>query len=369
MKFACEKFLLQNATATASRAAASKSPIPALEGLLITAGTDVKVTGYDLKKGIYTFLQADVSEPGSVVLGARLFGEMIRRMPDGIVNVSTEENGMTTVKCGKTEFSFMSIDANDYPELPEVDGGSTVTLPQKLLKSMINETIFAVSDNDSRPVYMGTLFAIDGDELSLVSVDGYRLALRREKLENANMEKCEFIVPGSALSDVERVCGDEGDVNISVGSKHISFEVGTTVVVSRRLEGDFLNYEKAIPENFRSAVTVDRNEFMRAVDRVSLIIDEKTKNPVRLTFGDGSIDFLCVTPIGKAEDVCTCDGACDNIEIGFNDRYLMDAVKAAPADKLVVSLNTGSSPCTLTPAEGEKNFIYMILPVRLRAGE
>ena len=369
MKFACEKFLLQNATATASRAAASKSPIPALEGLLITAGKDVKVTGYDLKKGIYTFLEADVEEPGSVVLGARLFGEMIRRMPDGIINISVEDSGMTTVKCGKTEFSIMSMDSNDYPELPEVDSGSSVTLPQKLLKSMINETIFAVSDNDSRPVYMGTLFEIDGDNLTLVSVDGYRLALRREKLENANMEKCEFIVPGSALSDVERICGDEGDVLISVGTKHISFEVGTTVVVSRRLEGDFLNYGKAIPESFRSAVTVDRNEFMRAVDRVSLIIDEKTKNPVRLTFGDGTIDFLCVTPIGKAEDVCSCDGACENLEIGFNDRYLMEALKAAPAAKLDISLNTGSSPCILTPAEGEQSFVYMILPVRLRAGD
>ncbi len=369
MKFACEKFLLQNATATAARASAAKSPIPALEGLLIEAGKDVKITGYDLKKGIYTFIEADVAEPGAVVLGARLFGEMIRRMPDGIVNISSDEGGMTTVKCGKTEFSFMSMDASDYPELPEVDGAHSVTLPQKLLKSMINETLFAVSDNDSRPVYTGTLFEIEGDRLSLISVDGYRLALRREKLENANMEKSEFIVPGTALSDVERICGDEGDVVISVGSKHISFEVGSTVVVSRRLEGDFLNYRKAVPENFRSAVTVDRGEFMRAVDRVSLIIDEKTKNPVRLVFKDGVIDFSCITPIGRAEDICTCEGACDELEIGFNDKYLMDAVKAAPTDKLVVSLNTGSSPCTLTPAQGEQNFVYMILPVRLRAGE
>lgn len=188
MKFSCEKFLLQNATATASRAAAAKSPIPALEGLLIEAGKDVKITGYDLKKGIYTYLEADVAEPGSLVLGARLFGEMIRRMPDGIVSISSDETGMVTVKCGKTEFSFMSIDASDYPELPTVSDGETVTLPQKMLKSMINETIFAVSDNDSRPVYMGTLFEIDGSELTLVSVDGYRLALRREKLEKDGAE-------------------------------------------------------------------------------------------------------------------------------------------------------------------------------------
>lgn len=179
----------------------------------------------------------------------------------------------------------------------------------------------------------------------------------------------EFIVPGAALTDVERVCGDSDDVDITVGAKHITFAVGKTVVVSRRLEGDFLNYKKAIPENFRSKITVEREEFMRAVDRVSLIIDEKTKNPIRLIFGDGSIDFLCATPIGKAEDVCSCDGACEDLEIGFNDKYLMDALKAAPAAKLDISLNTGSSPCILTPSEGEQNFVYMILPVRLRAGD
>lgn len=369
MKFSCEKYLLQSATAIASRAAASKSPIPALEGLLIQAGAEVRVTGYDLKKGVYTSIEADVTEPGSVVLGARLFGEMIRRMPDGIVTVSTDEKGMATVKCGKTEFSFMSMDADDYPELPSVETEHSVCLPQKLLKSMINQTIFAVSDNDSRPVYMGTLFEIDGSDLTLVSVDGYRLALRREKLENGDNEKNEFIVPGSALSDVERICGDADDVNISVGAKHISFTVGKTVVISRRLEGDFLNYRKAIPENFRSEVTVERGEFAKAIDRVSLIIDEKTKNPVRLTFGDGAIDFMCVTPIGKAEDICTCQGACENIEIGFNDKYLMDAVKNAPADTLKISINTGSSPCILSPADGGDSFTYMILPVRLRAGD
>lgn len=368
MKFSCEKYLLQNATATAARAAAAKSPIPALEGLLIEAGSDVKITGYDLKKGIYTYLEADVAEPGSVVLGARLFGEMIRRMPDGIVTISADETGMTSVKCGKTEFSFMSIDAADYPELPTVSDGEAVTLPQKMLKSMINETLFAVSDNDSRPVYMGTLFEIDGAALTLVSVDGYRLALRREALEREGGHQ-EFIVPGAALTDVERVCADTDEVQIAVGTKHITFTVGKTVIISRRLEGDFLNYRKAIPENFRSRITVERDEFMRTVDRVSLIIDEKTKNPIRLTFGDGSIGFLCVTPIGKAEDVCACEGACDNLEIGFNDRYLMEALKAAPAAKLTISLNTGSSPCILTPAEGGESFVYMILPVRLRAGD
>lgn len=368
MNFSCEKYLLQNACATASRAAASKSPIPALEGLLIQAGEKITVTGYDLKKGIYTSLEADVKESGSVVVGARLFGEMMRRLPDGIVNISTDINNNVNVKCGKSEFNFMGISAQDYPEMPSVDELNNIALPQNILSEMINQTIFAVADNDVRPIYTGTLFNIDGDELTLVSVDGYRLALRREKLESAHMENCSFVVPGSALTDVERICSDNEDTaEISVGTKHISFRIGGTVVVSRRLEGEFLNYKKSIPESFKYMVKVDRSEFMSTIERVSLIVSEKNSSPVRMSIGDGSIHCLCVTPIGRAEDTCTCEGDGEGLEIGFNDRYLKDALKAAGKDELHVCLNTASSPCIIKAADGSDNFTYMVLPVRLHA--
>ena len=368
MNFSCEKYVLQSACATASRAAASKSPIPALEGLLIQAGDDIRVTGYDLKKGIYTSLEADIKESGSVVVGARLFGEMMRRLPDGIVSISTDINNNVNVKCGKSEFNFMGISAQDYPEIPEVDPVNKIALPRKILAEMINQTIFAVSANDVRPIYTGTLFEVNGDELTLVSVDGYRLALRREKLEKAKMENCSFVVPGSALSDVERICSDSEDMaEISVGSKHISFSIGGTVVVSRRLEGEFLNYKKSIPDSFKYEVKVDRGEFMSTIDRVSLIVSEKNSSPVRMNIGDGSIHCLCVTPIGRAEDTCSCEGDGEGLEIGFNDRYLKDALKAAGEDELKVCLNSPSSPCIIRAADGGDSFTYMVLPVRLHA--
>lgn len=368
MRFSCEKYLLQSACGIASRAAASKSPIPALEGLLLQAKDWLTVTGYDLKKGIYTQLEAEVMEQGSVVVGARLFGEMIRRLPDGIVTISTDVNNNVKVKCGKSEFNFMGISPEDYPEMPVVDGVNNIALPQKILGSMINQTIFAVADNDMRPIYTGTLFDIEGDELTLVSVDGYRLAKRCEKLESAKMENCSFVVPGSALTDIERICGDsENLVKISVGAKHISFSVGETVVVSRRLEGEFLNYKKSIPESFKYTLKVDRGEFMAAIDRVALIVSERNTSPVRMSFNDGSIDCLCVTPIGRAEDVCTCEGSGEGLQIGFNDRYLKDALKAAGKDELNICLNSASSPCVITAADGSDNFTYMILPVRLHA--
>ena len=368
MKFSCEKYLLQSACGTASRAAASKSPIPALEGLLLQAADRLTVTGYDLKKGIYTQLEADVKEQGSVVVGARLFGEMIRRLPDGIVTLSTDVNNNVNVKCGKSEFNFMGISPEDYPEMPVVDGVNNIALPQKLLGSMINQTIFAVADNDMRPIYTGTLFDIEGEELTMVAVDGYRLAKRSEKLESARMENCSFVVPGSALADIERICGDSEElVKISVGAKHISFSIGETVVISRRLEGEFLNYKKSIPDSFKYTVRVDRDEFMSAIDRVALIVSERNTSPVRMNFNDGSIDCLCVTPIGRAEDVCTCEGSGEGLQIGFNDRYLKDALKAAGTEELNVCLNSASSPCVITAADGSENFTYMILPVRLHA--
>lgn len=368
MKFSCEKYLLQSACGTASRAAASKSPIPALEGLLLQAADRLTVTGYDLKKGIYTQLEADVKEQGSVVVGARLFGEMIRRLPDGIVTISTDVNNNVNVKCGKSEFNFMGISPEDYPEMPVVDGVNNIALPQKILGSMINQTIFAVADNDMRPIYTGTLFDIEGEELTMVAVDGYRLAKRSEKLETAKMENCSFVVPGSALADIERICGDSEElVKISVGAKHISFSIGETVVISRRLEGEFLNYKKSIPDSFKYTVKVDRDEFMSAIDRVALIVSERNTSPVRMSFNDGSIDCLCVTPIGRAEDVCTCEGSGEGLQIGFNDRYLKDALKAAGTEELNVCLNSASSPCVITAADGSENFTYMILPVRLHA--
>ena len=368
MKFSCEKYLLQSACGIASRAAAGKSPIPALEGLLLQASDRLTVTGYDLKKGIYTQLEAEVKEQGSVVVGARLFGEMIRRLPDGIVTISTDINNNVNVKCGKSEFNFMGISPEDYPEMPVVDGVNNIALPQKILGSMINQTIFAVADNDMRPIYTGTLFDIEGEELTLVSVDGYRLAKRSEKLESAKMENCSFVVPGSALADIERICGDsEALVKISVGAKHISFSIGETVVVSRRLEGEFLNYKKSIPDSFKYTVKVDRGEFMSAIDRVALIVSERNTSPVRMSFNDGNIDCLCVTPIGRAEDVCTCEGSGEGLQIGFNDRYLKDALKAAAKEELNVCLNSASSPCIITAADGSDNFTYMILPVRLHA--
>ena len=367
MKFSCTRSELQAAIAIAAKAASAKSPIPALEGILIETGLDsIKLTGYDLKKGIYTSIDATVGEAGSIVLGARIFGDIVRSLPEGTVTVRTEGHN-AFITCENSDFTIIGTDAADYPELPAVDSVSGVKIPQKLMGDIIRQTIFAVSDSEARPVYTGELFEIEDGMLTVVAVDGYRLALRREPVEGMDGNHS-FIVPGNALSDLEKICGATDDpVSISLGSKHISFAIDKTVMISRRLEGEFLNYKKSVPSSFRVEVRADRYSFQRTVERVSLIIDDKIKNPIRCIFGENEICVVCATGLGKSKDACIVEGDGGNLEIGFNNRYLLDALKAAPADEVCICLNTGASPCVITPAEGDQSFLYMILPVRLKA--
>ena len=365
MKISCEKMILQSAIATAARAVSPRSSLPVLEGILFQAeGQSLKLTGYDLKKAVYTSVDATVQETGAAVINAKLIYDIVRAMPDGMVNIAVAEN-TAQVRCGKAEYNIPVMKATDFPELPEFEEDKSFSMEQGLLKEMINETIFAVSDSESRPVYMGTLFKLEEGVLTRGRVDGYRLALRTEAVAGADVDN--FIVPGSALADVERICGDTDEkITVSISAKHVFFEIGETSLISRRLEGEFLNYKSAIPEKFRYEVTVDRQELLRTVGRVALIVDDKTRIPIRLTFADGVVNVRCATVLGSGVDSCICEGSGGGIEIGFNHKYISDALKAAPADEIKICLNTGSAPCVIRPADGSEDFTYLVLPVRLR---
>jgi len=336
----------------------------------LEAGEVLRLTGYNLETGIRTTIPADITQPGSLVLSARLFGEIVRKLPDNIVYFSSE--GYTVnIKCGESQFNILGTEAEEFPELPVVDDLNSLTVSQETLRSMIEQTLFAVSDNESRPVHTGSLFEIAGDELTVVSVDGYRLALRREKLEEKKGEDTfSFVVPGSALNEVQRICsGGERPITVIQGARHILFDTGDTILVSRRLEGEFLAWRNAIPKNSSIQVEGDTKALLNSIDRVSLIISDKLKSPLRCIFRDGVLDINTKTTIGDAADRCVIDGDGKGLEIGFNNRYLMDALKAAPAERVRLEMTSGVAPCVILPAEGEQNFIYMVLPVRLKANE
>ncbi|WP_130869965.1 DNA polymerase III subunit beta [Intestinimonas massiliensis (ex Afouda et al. 2020)] len=370
MKFTCEKALLQAAISTTSRAVSPKSSIPALEGILVEAGNDLRLTGYNLETGIRTVVPAEIQEEGTLVLGARLFGEIIRKMPDDMVTFQSN-NYMVNIKCGMSEFNILGTDPEEFPELPTVEYQNSLILAQSKLKAMISQTLFAVSDNESRPIHTGSLFEVDDSGLTIVSVDGYRLALRHEAIDKKEgAPEFSFVVPGAALSEVEKICSDVDEpASVTQGARHVMFKVGDTMLVARRLEGEFLAYRQAIPRNNTIHVEGDTRALLSSIDRVSLIISDKLKSPLRCVFDNGVLKITTKTAIGDAYDECPIDGDGEGLEIGFNNKYLMDALKAAPADKVRLELTTGVSPCVILPTEGEENFLYMVLPVRLRAGE
>lgn len=368
MKFSCEKATLISAVGISSRAVSSKSTIPALEGLLIQADSRLKITGYNLETGITTEAAAEVEQPGSIVISSKLFGEIVRKMPDEMITVSVDDKLMVNVKCGKSSFHIMGVQAEDYPELPDSDFSSSVELSQTFLKAMISQTIFSVSDNDSRPIHTGCLFEIRDGALTVVAVDGFRLALRREAIENTDGRQFSFVVPGQALKEVERICGEGGEtVRLSLGQRHIMFEIGDSTLVCRLLEGEFLDYKKAVPRTGSIRITAVTKQLAQSLERVSLIISEQTKSPVRLVFEDGLVKLSTNNALGKAYDECPVSGNGEGLEIGFNNRYLSDALKAAPADEVTLELSSGVSPCVIAPADGTDGFLYMVLPVRLHA--
>ena len=352
MKFSCEKALLQSAISTTSRAVSPKNSIPALMGILLEAGSSLQLTGYNLETGIRTTIPAQIDQGGALVLEARLFGEIVRKLPDDMVTVSTDELTVH-IECGMSSFNIQGIDPEEFPDLPSVEHQNTLEIGQDVLRSMIDETLFAVSTNESRPIHTGSLFEVENGALTVVSVDGYRLALRHEQVKSTKgTESFSFVVPGAALNEVERICGDtEDSARVIQGARHVLFQVGETVLVSRRLEGDFLAYRLA------------------SIERVSLIINDKLKSPLRCTFGENVLDITTKTAVSDAADQCPIDGNGGGLEIGFNNRFLLDALRAAPADRVKLELSSGVSPCVILPAEGEENFLYMVLPVRLKAGE
>lgn len=367
MKICCEKNELLTAINNVSRAAPTKSPIQAMEGILFEAADCLRLTAYDSKLGIYTDIDADVEERGTAVLPCSFMLELVRKLPDGMVTIDCDPDLNAQISCGKMEMKVKGYDPKDFPELIKVDEVKNVKVPEKLLKSMISQTIFAVSDSEVRPIYTGILFEIQNDELTLVSIDGYRLAKRTEKLKNEGMENCSFVIPGSTLSNVEKICASDKDnpVSISLGEKYASFTIGRTVVLTRRLEGEFMNYRKSIPNEFRHEIIVEREELLHVIDRVSIVVKEKQFSPVKMIIGDGIIELSCITAFGRGNEKCLCKGDGEGIRIGFNDRYFKDALKAATDENLRISFNSPTAPIIIQAEEGG-NYLYMVLPIRLR---
>ena len=369
MKFTCEKNQLVSAISVASRTVAQKSAISGLEGILVRAGVKVMLTGYNLETGITVSVDADIQETGACVMPARLFFDIVRKLPDDTVSIQVDESFKVSIKGGISSFTITALSADDYPELPDVDSEKGIRVPQNELKAMISGTIFAVSENQARPIHTGVLFEVDNDSITSVAVDGYRLALRRY-LPGESLERTlKFVAPAAALKEVEKILGDTDDpATFYPGSKHILFTIGDATLVCRILEGEFLDWRRVLPQNNPVKLVGNVSCLTDSIERVGLVISEKLKSPVRCKFGDNAAELRTVSTIGEAYDVCPIAGDGKDLEIGFNCKYLLDALRAVPDSECTLEMINGLSPIVLNPTEGNR-YSYMVLPVRLKAGE
>ena len=368
MRFTCEKNTLLQGLNIASRTVAQKSALSAIEGVLCRAGSGLTLTGYNMETAITYNIDADVSDGGECVL-PKLFGDIIRRLPEGPVTVVVDDNFKVSIRSGYASFSISAESADEYPDLTDVSTGHAIRIPQSRLKELISGTIFAVSDNQARPIHNGVKFEVADDAVTAVAVDGFRLARRTYHPEEPTGRNLSFVVPASGLKEVEKILSDTDDpVGFTLGSKHILYQVGDATLVCRLLEGDFLDWKRVVPTNCPIQLVASVHDLASSVERVGLIVSEKYKSPIRCVFGNQELLMRTNTTIGAAEDRCSYAGDGKELEIGFNVRYMADALRAIPSEEVTMELTNGLSPIVLTPVDDKQDFAYMILPVRIKNG-
>lgn len=366
MKFECEKSLLASAIEGVSRAITNRSAIPILEGIYLKAeGFNLTLTGYDMEMGITTTIECNVLVPGETVLEAKLLLSMVSRMPAGDVRIELTDEGQAIISGGVAEFEIPALNASDYPSLPVTGADNTMTIPTSMMRELIEKTIYAVSQDDKKPAHTGELFVIEPGSLTIVALDGYRLAIIQRDVECTR--DIRIIIPAKTLQELLKIMGGPDDpVKIDANRRYVVFTTNGYTIMSRLIEGDFLNYESVIPKEKRTRVTVDCKTFINTIERASLIITERLKNPLRITFGEDKITVRCQTPLGKVVDeFAPVAMTGDPVEIGFNNRYLLDAMRYSKCERMVLEINGPLSPVKILPEDG-KDFIYLVLPVRFK---
>lgn len=366
MRFTCEKNMLVQGLNIAGRTVAQKSSLSVIEGILCKAGVGLSLTGYNMETAITYTIDAEVTDPGECILPARLFGDIVRRLPEGPVTVVVDETYKVSIRACYASFTISAESAEDYPELPDVNSDRAIFIPQNKLRELISGTIFAVAENQGRPIHTGVKFEVSNDSITAVAVDGFRLARRTYHPQEKTGRELSFVVPAAGLKELEKILTDtEDDASFTLGTKHILFQVGTATLVCRLLEGEFLDWRRVVPTGCPIRLVANVGDLASSVERVGLIVSEKYKSPVRCIFGDQVLNMRTSTPIGAAEDRCAIAGDGKELEIGFNVRYLADALRVIPSEEVTMELTNRLSPIVLTPADDKYDYAYMVLPVRI----
>ena len=363
MKLVCSKSSLLTGVQTVSKAVPNKTTMSILECILVDATKGViTLTANDMELGIETIIEGDIIEKGIIALDAKIFLEIVRKLPDSEITIETDSSYKTTITCEKAKFNIIGKSGEDFSYLPAIEKEDNIIISQFTLKEVVRQTIFSISDNDNNKLMTGELFDINGDELKVVSLDGHRISIRKIQLKNHYAPK-KVVVPGKTLNEVSKILpGDaESDVIISFTSKHIVFEFDNTTVVSRLIEGEYFKIDQMLSSDYETKVKINKKELLSCIDRATLLVKEGDKKPIIINITDGSMELKINSVVGSMNEDIDIEKSGKDLMIGFNPKFLIDALRVIDEEEVELYMVNPKAPCFIK--NPEESYIYLILPV------
>lgn len=368
MKIRCKKSDILNSVTIAMKAVPTKTTMPILECIVIeVAGGIIKLTANDMELGIETLVKGEVLEEGVIAINAKLFSEIIRKLPDNDITIATDENFVAHITCEKAKFDISGKSNEEFPLLPKIEKDCSIEISQFSLKEIIRQTVFSISDNESNKIMTGELFEVTEDELKVVSLDGHRISIRKIKLKNS-YEPIKVIVPGKTLIEISKILSGEieDEVKISFTNRHILFEFNETMVLSRLIEGEYYKIDQMLSSDYETKVTINKKEFLSCIDRATLLVRESEKKPIIINVAEANMELRINSAIGSMKEEIDITKEGKDILIAFNPKFLMDALRVIDEEEVDIYLFNPKAPCFMK--DKEENYIYLILPVNFNAG-
>lgn len=367
MKIICTKSNLAKGVGIVSKAVPSKTTMPILECILIDATTDIiRLTANDMELGIQTEIEGEIIERGMIAIDARIFSEIVRKLPDNDIVIETDENLQTTIVCEKAKFDIAGKPGEEFSYLPVIEKEDSIEISQFTLKEMIRQTIFSISDSESNKMMTGELFEIKDSVLRVISLDGHRISIRRMELKNEVSDK-KLIVPGKTLIEISKILSGEVEsmVNISYTNNHIVFEFDDTIVVSRLIEGEYFKIDQMLSSDYETKLKINKKELLNCIDRATLLIKEGDKKPIIINIQDGVMQLQIKSQIGSMNEDIEIEKEGKDLLIGFNPKFLIDALRVIDDEEVTLYLMNAKAPCFIR--DDEESYIYLILPVNFNA--
>lgn len=363
MKLVCSKSNLLNGVQIVSKAVPNKTTMSILECIMIDASKgEIKLTANDMELGIETVIEGEIVEKGMIAIDAKIFLDIVRKLPDSEILIETDSSYKTTITCEKSKFNIIGKSGEDFSYLPSVEKNDCVVVSQFTLKEVIRQTIFSIADNDNNKLMTGELFDINGSELKVVSLDGHRISIRKIMLKN-EYEPKKVVVPGKTLSEISKILpGDaDKDVNIYFTQKQALFEFDNTVVVSRLIEGEYFKIDQMLSSDYETKVRINKREFLDCIDRATLLVKEGDKKPIIINITDASMELKINSIIGSMNEDIDIEKNGKDMMIGFNPKFLIDALRVIDDEDIDIYLVNPKAPCFIRDVE--EKYIYLILPV------